>query len=618
MRNRACIVILASLQTVLVACGGTQPGGNENQNQVSTAVCGDGVLDPGEACDDGADNSDVTPDACRSNCRSYGCGDGVVDSGEACDEGGANSDRISDACRTSCLLPSCGDGVVDSGEQCDDANSADGDGCSASCQIERNFECSGSPSLCVCQAFFHGDHCRNCVVFVDRDVMSVSPTGQSWETAFPTVQAGVDQAQSIAGRCDVWVAEGRYPIYRFGVGNSLRLRTGVSLYGGFSGTESRRDDRDWEAHPTILDGLGPDGEQGVFHVVTAEATEDATLDGFVITGGTANGNLEDASQRGGGVYAYASQLTLAHLAVVGNQAAGEGGGVYLYASAVEVTDGVFLGNMAAIGGAVCLRNAALEFSRVTISHNVVSRTGSAVQVGVDSTMAMDSSVVYGNISWIFLAPAGTAIRSDGKSTIRNTTFVYNFSRLDESAFRGWGTLTNCVFYRNEGTAVDLIPGETTYSIHQENHAGEGNQFGGDPMLVSLPRHAEPITVFGGDAFGVQDETLYQVGDVIELGGDDVTRTVTAVHPAQGGAGPEVDFQPPLADADGLRVLVEVWDAGTAVLEPDLHPAASSPCIDTGDDASAPPTDRDGQTWQDAPGEGTTGVSVDRGAYDFRP
>ena len=40
------------------------------------------------------------------------------------------------------VAPICGDGVLNLGEMCDDANSASGDGCSSTCQIEEGFVCS--------------------------------------------------------------------------------------------------------------------------------------------------------------------------------------------------------------------------------------------------------------------------------------------------------------------------------------------------------------------------------------------------------------------------------------------------------------------------------------------
>jgi N-acetylneuraminic acid mutarotase len=88
----------------------------------AAAGCGDGVIDAGEACDDGAGNSDSAPDACRTGCQAATCGDGVIDTGEACDDGAGNSDSAPDACRTGCQAATCGDGVIDAGETCDDAD----------------------------------------------------------------------------------------------------------------------------------------------------------------------------------------------------------------------------------------------------------------------------------------------------------------------------------------------------------------------------------------------------------------------------------------------------------------------------------------------------------------
>ena len=82
--------------------------------------CGDGVRDPGEGCDDGDGNDDTTPGACRTTCAPAGCGDGVRDDNEDCDNGDGNTDTFPNACRTTCANPSCGDGVVDDGEVCDD------------------------------------------------------------------------------------------------------------------------------------------------------------------------------------------------------------------------------------------------------------------------------------------------------------------------------------------------------------------------------------------------------------------------------------------------------------------------------------------------------------------
>ena len=60
-------------------------------------------------------------------CQLHRCGDGVTDPGlgEECDQGVNNSDSTPDACRTDCTLPACGDGVIDPGlgEQCEPPSS---------------------------------------------------------------------------------------------------------------------------------------------------------------------------------------------------------------------------------------------------------------------------------------------------------------------------------------------------------------------------------------------------------------------------------------------------------------------------------------------------------------
>eukprot|EP01097_Dermamoeba_algensis_P006922 TRINITY_DN4325_c0_g1_i1.p1 TRINITY_DN4325_c0_g1~~TRINITY_DN4325_c0_g1_i1.p1 ORF type:complete len:298 (-),score=96.98 TRINITY_DN4325_c0_g1_i1:218-1015(-) len=70
--------------------------------------CGDGIVDDGEECDDGAMNSDFLPNRCRASCRLPYCGDGVTDDhyAEKCDRG-ENNDDYSGLCSSTCILNSC-------------------------------------------------------------------------------------------------------------------------------------------------------------------------------------------------------------------------------------------------------------------------------------------------------------------------------------------------------------------------------------------------------------------------------------------------------------------------------------------------------------------------------
>ncbi len=47
------------------------------------------------------------------------CGNGILDPGEDCDNGSANSNVVANACRTDCLFSRCGDGIRDTDEECD-------------------------------------------------------------------------------------------------------------------------------------------------------------------------------------------------------------------------------------------------------------------------------------------------------------------------------------------------------------------------------------------------------------------------------------------------------------------------------------------------------------------
>lgn len=114
----------------------------------TVSICGNGIIENDESCDNKELNSNTQPDACRLNCTPSFCGDGVKDSNESCDDGNSSND---DDCTTTCSK--CGNGRLDEGETCDDGQfpAKNADGCSDSCQVEIqwNFRCSDElPSNC--------------------------------------------------------------------------------------------------------------------------------------------------------------------------------------------------------------------------------------------------------------------------------------------------------------------------------------------------------------------------------------------------------------------------------------------------------------------------------------
>jgi fibro-slime domain-containing protein len=135
-------------------------------------LCGNGALDPGEACDD---NNMMPGDGCSaicqipagwtctgtpSSCNMAGiCGDGILGASEACDD---MNTKAGDGCSADCkavesgyecrvpgrpCVPACGDSKVVGGEGCDDGNTTDGDGCSVVCQVEPGASCPKNGSM---------------------------------------------------------------------------------------------------------------------------------------------------------------------------------------------------------------------------------------------------------------------------------------------------------------------------------------------------------------------------------------------------------------------------------------------------------------------------------------
>ena len=296
----------------------------------------------------------------------------------------------------------------------------------------------------------------------DPRVLYAAPDGatsgncNSWANAC-TLQYALSLAQS---GDEIWVKKGiHYPGPASDRTATFALKNGVALYGGFAGTESSRDARNWQANPTVLSGdidrndiTDANGVvmttthivgNNAYHVVTAENVDStAVLDGFLVTAGKADGSYPYSY--GGGMYAYSSTLTLRNLIFRGNSASGSGGGMYHYKGSPTLTNVTFSGNSADYGGGMC-NSGDPTLTNVTFSGNSANQYGGGMYNSGDPTL---TNVTFSGNS---AKQYGGGMYNSGDPTLTNVTFSGNSAYGSGGGmYNSFGkpTLTNAIMWGN--------------------------------------------------------------------------------------------------------------------------------------------------------------------------
>lgn len=244
--------------------------------------------------------------------------------------------------------------------------------------------------------------------------------GSSWDNASGDLQKMIDElAESTPSQTgEVWVAAGTYTpqsqlISGTAYSASFRMRDGISVYGGFAGTESTKLERvkksamPWDfQNPTVLEAayyshddlawtnnkwtLTSDSRHVVWFAPMSGGTAFAnvtTLDGVTIQGGYAQGGTgqdDFLTDRGAGVYMDGANAYLSNCIVRENYATGNGGGVYLKNGRVQ-TSLIYNNNADADGGAVYVENRGLVHRSMLTNNSALNGAGVYLYNGAEAS-----------------------------------------------------------------------------------------------------------------------------------------------------------------------------------------------------------------------------------------
>jgi len=103
--------------------------------------------------------------------------------------------------------------------------------------------------LAVLIALFYMSTLWSKTIYVHNSATG-SNNGKSWSNAYVSLQSAISQA--ISGD-EIWVAEGVY-VPGNKVSDYFKAKAGVSLYGGFNGSESLREERNPLLYKSVLSG----------------------------------------------------------------------------------------------------------------------------------------------------------------------------------------------------------------------------------------------------------------------------------------------------------------------------------------------------------------------------
>ena len=314
-------------------------------------------------------------------------------------------------------------------------------------------------------------------IYVDAGAAGLN-NGSSWTHAFNNLQ---DALVTVVGGEEIWVAAGTYKPDQGGGKTpgdrtaTFQLINNVKIYGGFPSGGGDWQDRDPNAHETILSGdigateVDPDNS---YHVVTASGTNaTALLDGFTITRGYADNDVTYPHDSGAGLYNNVGSPTIVSCNFVQNWALEDGGGCYNRDSNPEFTSCRFTDNVAGRdGGGIHNYDCDTIFTDCIITNNrATDGSGGGLTNMPHGTVTMENCII--NFNAALNGGGGAVFNFESAMTLKICEFIDN-----DAAYGG------AIYNRNDQVV------ELKQCRFRENSADDGgamyNYSFCDPELVS--------------------------------------------------------------------------------------------------------------------------------------
>lgn len=335
--------------------------------------------------------------------------------------------------------------------------------------------------------------------------------GTSWATAKKTLQGAIDAASGIilpGETKEIWVSEGTYTL-----GCAIELKQGVQVYGGFTGTESSLEERNWVLHPVVLDANpGSDSRRVLLHPM--DFLFPTRFDGFTLINGSVPGKGGGALVRGGAILSNC---------VVSNSFAGwNGGGVYLYKGA-KVDQCTIKDNNSDTGGGLYFRAGGTVTRSFVRDNEAWMGGGVTLNEGgtISSCLIKDNSASYlaGGIS-TFLGGNVFSCTVTGNTAGESAGGIYGEHQ------DGWGgdpvLVANTIFWNNSATSdPEVVTNENQNIFFYHNAVRDldqvswGNVIQEDNIDLETDNAAA-----GGPAFtdpGNGDYTLTEISPCLNTG-----------------------------------------------------------------------------------------------------